>query len=719
MRTAGIVSGDHQLLLVVLSLMVAVMASWSALDLAQRIHRTDARAARIWLFSGALVLGTGIWSVHFVGMLACTLPVGTGFDLVLTVQSWLLSVVVALFALVCARYAAPLGPAGLSGAVVVGAGIVAVFHLALSSLRIEPGITYSPWPLAGAVLLASALAAGSLCAGMHLRRLAGKALYGFKALCSIAMGVTLSLVHYLCVVAATFDPSAVSAAKNAVDPTWLGLTIAVAAIAFTWIGSVAALFDARMEHRTQQLAMRLRAANSELMHAALHDPLTDLPNRVSFDAALAAAVERTRGKGGRLAVLFVDLDGFKPVNDVLGHHVGDEVLKCMARRLRSVLRDGDTVARIGGDEFVMMSEGAIDDDGAGRLAQRLVDVASQPMVIGSHDIQVSASVGIAIFPEHGDENRVLVCADTAMYAAKNAGRNTWRLYREEMDGGGGDVLGMQRAIRRALDNDEFVLHYQPKVRASDGLLCGVEALIRWQDPDRGMIAPSEFIPVAERFGLINAIGFWTLREACGQIRSWQHAGRSIAVAINLSPQQFRQPDLVERVRACINEFDIDPGLLALEITESVVMENSGSMRRVLEELRTMGVTLSIDDFGTGYSCLAYLCRLPARQLKIDRTFVIDMAHVAEARHVVEAVIRLAHSLRMEVVAEGVEFAEQVVALRALGCDMIQGYYFSRPVPAADIDVLLQGGQLAELSRRAGETGGQDLTLARRLAALSA
>lgn len=697
-------TGQYHPLLVALSLLVAVMAAWSALDLSQRIQSTDRRAARIWLFSGALVLGTGIWSVNFVGMLAYALPMQTGFDLIITVQSWLTSVGVSLLALLCASRLAPAQRLRAPLALVVGAGVVMVFHLALSAMRIEPAVGYSPGLLALAVLLAWALAVATARALLRMRALDGRPLYLFKVLASMAMGLVLCAVHYICMAAVRFDANAVSLAKHEIDPTWLGLTIAVAAIGFTWIGSVAALFDARMEHRTRQLAMRLKAANSELMHAALHDPLTDLPNRVNFDAALAEAAERVQGRGARLAVLFVDLDGFKPVNDVLGHHVGDEVLKCVARRLRNGLREGDMVARIGGDEFVMLSEGAIDAEGAGRLAQRLVDAASQPMLIGTHEIQVSASVGVALFPDDGDENRVLVCADTAMYAAKHAGRNTWRLYCEDMDGGGADILGMQRAIRRALDNDEFVLHYQPKVSAVDGELRGVEALIRWQDPERGMVPPVEFIPVAERFGLINAIGFWTLREACGQIRSWMHAGRRIPVAVNLSPQQFRQPDLVERVRACIDEFDIDPGLLALEITESVVMESSTSVRRVLEELKAMGVTLSIDDFGTGYSCLAYLCRLPARQLKIDRTFVIDMDHVTEARHVVEAVIRLAHSLRMEVVAEGVERSEQVVALRALGCDLIQGYYFSRPVPAGEIEALLHSRQLGDLSNRARSLG---------------
>ena len=319
-------------------------------------------------------------------------------------------------------------------------------------------------------------------------------------------------------------------------------------------------------------------------------------------------------------------------------------------------------------------------------------------------MDLSAGIGIACWPgDAEDADMLLSRSEIAMYAAKRKLSGALR-YDAAIDSSSAQNLSLLTELRRAVERNELRLYLQPKVPLHGQSGCAAEALVRWQHPQRGMVPPVEFIPVAERFGLINAIGFWTLREACGQIRSWMHAGRRIPVAVNLSPQQFRQPDLVERVRACIDEFDIDPGLLALEITESVVMESSTSVRRVLEELKAMGVTLSIDDFGTGYSCLAYLCRLPARQLKIDRTFVIDMDHVTEARHVVEAVIRLAHSLRMEVVAEGVERSEQVVALRALGCDLIQGYYFSRPVPAGEIEALLHSRQLGDLSNRARSLG---------------
>ncbi|WP_018410500.1 putative bifunctional diguanylate cyclase/phosphodiesterase [Methyloversatilis thermotolerans] len=685
-------SGPYHLPLGVLSVLVAVMAAWTALDLTQRILSADRMAARLWVASGALVLGTAIWSMHFVGMLARVLPLHTGFDLGRTVLSWLVSVAVALTALAMAgRIAASLTRV-LPGALLVGAGIALVFHFALSSLRITPAPGYDPVLLALAVLLVATATAIASLTLVKVRGLRGSRVFLLKVGCAVMAGLAGAAAHVLCMTAVRLAPGARSMAAHEIEPTWLGLTIAVSAIGFTWIGSVAALFDARMEHRTRQLAQRLRMANTELMHAAMHDPLTDLPNRANFESDLAEAAVRARDSGQRLAIFFIDLDGFKPVNDVLGHHVGDEVLRIVARRLRACLREGDRLARIGGDEFVLMSEGGMDRDQAGRMAQRLVDAAGKPMQIDTHDIQVSASVGVALCPDDGDDTRVLVCADTAMYAAKHAGRNTWRMYSAELDEHHADILGLQRAMRRALDNDEFVLHYQPKVGTSDGRLRGVEALIRWEDPDKGMITPAEFIPVAERFGLINTIGFWTLREACGQIRTWQHAGWRIPVAVNLSPQQFRQPDLLDRVRACIDEFDIDPALLALEITESVVMENSTSVQRALAGLRAMGVTLAIDDFGTGYSCLAYLCRLPARELKIDRTFVTDMDRVAEARHVVEAVIRMAHALRMEVVAEGVERMEQVSALRALGCDQVQGYCFSRPVPAAQIEVLLAEGR---------------------------
>jgi diguanylate cyclase len=692
--------GEYSAVLVLLSLAVAVMASWSALDLARRVTSGDSAATRLWLVTGALVLGSGIWSMHFVGMLAFSLPIKLGYDVLTTVFSWFIAVLVSLLALFLATWQSANLRLVLGGSVMMGLGVSAMHYSGMAAMRITPAIQYDPLLFAASVLIAILASATALFIIFHLRGLRGSSLLWRKCVSALVMGFAITGMHYTGMAAARFDGASVCLAANDLDPGWLAVTVAMLAIGFMMVGIVAAIFDHRMEQRTNKLSSQLRVANGELMHAALHDALTDLPNRVSFDARLDAATRQARAHNGKVAVLYIDLDGFKPINDVLGHHVGDEVLRQVAQRLRTGLREDDFVARIGGDEFVLVSQGPMDRIAAGRLAQRIVDATALPIHVVEQDIHVSASVGVALFPDDGDETRVLVCADAAMYAAKHAGRNTWRLFSEDMTGTGNDILGMQRAIRRALDEDEFVLHYQPKVSALDGSLRGVEALIRWQDPQRGMVSPGEFIPVAERFGLINAIGFWTLRQACCQARDWQRAGQHIQVAVNLSAQQFRQPDLVERVRACIEEFGIDPALLALEITESVVMETSSSARRALDELKQMGVTLSIDDFGTGYSSLAYLCRLPARQLKIDRSFVVDMDAVAEARTVVEAVIRLAHSLRMEVVAEGVERAEQVALLRALGCDLIQGYYFSRPVLPAQIEALLASGQLPLLVERA-------------------
>jgi diguanylate cyclase len=658
--------------------------------------------------------------MHFVGMLAFSLPIKLGYDLMTTIFSWFVAVLVSLLALFLATWQSANLVLVLGGSVAMGLGVSAMHYSGMAAMRITPAIQYDPLLFGVSILVAILASATALLIIFHLRGLRGASLLWRKGVSALVMGLAITGMHYTGMAAARFDGASICLAANDLDPDWLAITVAVLAIGFMMVGIVAAIFDHRMEQRTNKLSSQLHAANGELMHAALHDALTDLPNRASFETRLDEATRQARAHDGKVAVLYVDLDGFKPVNDVLGHHVGDEVLRQVAQRLRTGLREDDFVARIGGDEFVLVSQGPMDRVAAGRLAQRIVDAVALPISVAGQDIHVSASVGVALFPDDGDERRVLVCADAAMYAAKHAGRNTWRLFSEDMKGGGNDILGMQQAIRRALDEDEFVLYYQPKVSALDGTLHGVEALIRWQDPQRGMVSPGEFIPVAERFGLINAIGFWTLRQACRQARDWRRVGLNIQVAVNLSAQQFRQPDLVERVRACIEEFGIDPALLALEITESVVMETSSSARRALDELKQMGVTLSIDDFGTGYSSLAYLCRLPARQLKIDRSFVVDMDAVAEARTVVEAVIRLAHSLRMEVVAEGVERGEQVALLHALGCDLIQGYYFSRPVVPAQIEALLASGQLRLLVESAvsNDTGSGRGDGVRRLVAVS-
>ena len=443
--------------------------------------------------------------------------------------------------------------------------------------------------------------------------------------------------------------------------------------------------------------LQLESANEELRRRAFIDPLTGLPNRMLFEDRLLHAMQRydrdddsrARREPRKVAVLFVDLDGFKPINDMLGHAVGDEVLKEAARRLRTTTRDSDTVARIGGDEFVLLAEDVSDMADCASLANRVIQVLAQPLEVQGHQVTLSGSVGVALYPEHGDRLKLVQNADAAMYTAKRAGGNTYALFESRMNEGLQDQLSLQQDLRHALERGELQLHYQPKIDARLGRLQGVEALLRWQHPTRGMVGPNVFIPIAERFGLINGLGNWVIEESCRQMRVWADEGLSMNVAINLSVHQLRTEELVPRIESALARYQVMPSQLLCEITESVAMEDIESTQRAFEELSRIGVYLSIDDFGTGYSSLSYLRQLPARQLKIDRSFVADIEVRPDARAIVSAVIQLAHQLGLRVVAEGVETEGQRDILLVLQCDELQGYLLARPMAVEALDDWLQ------------------------------
>ncbi|MDB5817445.1 MAG: diguanylate cyclase/phosphodiesterase with sensor [Rhizobacter sp.] len=438
---------------------------------------------------------------------------------------------------------------------------------------------------------------------------------------------------------------------------------------------------------SQLVRVRRRAVQAQVAHAArvehlaYHDGLTSLPNRRMFSALLDRQVTLARQQGRQLAVLFIDLDGFRPINDSFGHATGDRVLTETASRLRAMTSLEGAVARVGGDGFLLLMQEARSVDDCARLARRAIDALERPFDLDGHRVQLSASVGIAIFPDHGDPDDLIVHADAAMYTAKRAGGGAHALFDPAVEGSALEQLSLLSDLRQAIDLGQLTLHYQPKVDGRRGEIRGVEALLRWRHPTRGMVSPVDFIPVAERFGLIHDLGNWVIDEACRQLRAWLDAGLRLRVAINVSAHQLRKNDLLSRIEQALARHRVDASQLQCEITESVVMEDVKTTLRVFEALERIGVELSIDDFGTGYSSLAYLRELPARQLKIDRSFVNDLVGSADARAIVDAVIRLAHALGLLVVAEGVETAEQRDVLLELDCDELQGYFFARPMTA--------------------------------------
>ena len=411
------------------------------------------------------------------------------------------------------------------------------------------------------------------------------------------------------------------------------------------------------------------------------DSLTQLPTRVYFEDRLAAAATKADANSTRLALLFIDLDGFKPVNDTYGHSIGDLVLEQVGQRLKAMSRGKDVVARVGGDEFLLLLSNVTSQEAIAHVADRLIQGLSHPYAAEGREVMISCSVGIAMYPDGCSHAKLIARADAAMYASKRSGGSKHCFYSNAMDADAEAQFELLRDLRKAVVAKEFELFYQPKIDAKSGKVTAVEALLRWKHPSRGMLLPSTFIPIAERFGLIGAIGNWVIEDACRQSRQWREKGVRMRVAINLSAHQMRQDDIVERITDALHAHKIHPSLLTCEITESAAMEDTRTTQTTFRRLGELGTHLSIDDFGTGYSSLSYLRKLPAEELKIDRSFIQDLEHSADARAVVDAVIKLAHALGLKVVAEGVENQRQQQVLVQMGCDELQGFLFAKPMSA--------------------------------------
>jgi diguanylate cyclase (GGDEF)-like protein len=431
----------------------------------------------------------------------------------------------------------------------------------------------------------------------------------------------------------------------------------------------------------------------QMTHSFEHDFLTGLPNRLLLNDRISQAISLAPRHHKQVAVLFLDIDGFKHINDSLGHPIGDKLLQSIALRLVECVRGSDTVSRQGGDEFVVLLSEAEQWEDAAIVAKRMLDSVAEPHSIDEHDLHVTTSIGVSVFPDDGRDAETLIKnADTAMYQAKENGRQSFQFFKPAMNVRAVERQSIEESLRRALERNEFVLNYQPKIDLGTGVITGAEALIRWMHPNRGVVSPTQFIPVAEDCGLIRPIGEWVLREACLQARAWVDDGLPVStMAVNVSAMELRDISYLEVLFSVLRETGMDPKGLELELTESVLMKHAESAAVILQTLREQGVQVAIDDFGTGYSSLSYLRKFPIDALKIDQSFVSRVTEAGDDTSIVTAVISMAQSLRLRVVAEGVETLEQLEFLQAHACDEAQGFYFSRPLPAPEFGAMLRSG----------------------------
>jgi len=687
-------TGSYSSALVLISLCVAILASYTALDMTGRIATAKGRAVPLWMVGGALAMGIGIWSMHFIGMLAFSLPVDLGYDIGLTAFSLLIAVLSSGFALWLVNQ--PQLPACqlALGALIMGTGIACMHYTGMAALRMLPGIDYDPALFSASLAIAVGASAAALWIAFRLR-LHTPYVRQIRGLAAMLMGFAIVGMHYTGMAAANFPlGSYCGALANGLQGNGLVYLVLITTLAVLAVALLTSVLDARMESRTAALAHSLTLANQELTQLALHDTLTGLPNRTLLADRIDQAIGKVAEQGGCFALMFIDLDGFKPVNDAFGHHVGDLLLKAVASRLRGHLHSQDTLARIGGDEFVLLVELREPED-AMDVAVKQVNLVSRAFCVAEHELQLTASLGIVLYPGNGhDQLELLRNADAAMYHAKSVGKNGYSFFDASMNSNARQQLQLLQDLRVALEQRQFRLHYQPKFDAQACVAIGAEALLRWEHPVHGLIPPDRFIGLAEKTGLIIAVGEWVLDEACRQMRLWLDEGYAgWRIAVNLSAIQFCHAGLVDSVARALQANGLPANRLTLEITESTAMHDADVSLNVLQRLADMGVDLSIDDFGTGYSSLMYLKRLPANELKIDRGFVCDLEQDSDDAAIITAIVALGQALGLRIVAEGVETEGQQAFLTHLGCDALQGYLLGQPVPPDQFMANLQAWHL--------------------------
>ena len=677
--------GSYDPWLVAASLLMAVMASYTALNMTSRVTSSQGWLARLWLGGGAIALGIGIWSMHFLGMLAFQLPIPVGYDPVLTLISALIAVAASGFALWLVCQSTLSRRRLVVGSFIMGAGVCGMHFTGMAAMRMHPAIQYDPYLLALAVAISVVASGIALGLGFHLRVGPKRAIW-VQIAAAMVMGFAISGMHYTAMAAAKFRIGSVSGVADiGVTRMWLAILIILTATSVILIALIVSILDYRLQSRTDVLSSSLLMAQSEIEFFALHDGLTKLPNRLLLEDRLKQEIRQAIRSQSFLSVHVLDLDGFKQVNDAYGHKAGDQVLVEVSRRIQERIRSTDTFARMGGDEFVLVAK-VSDAVEAANVAEMVLAAVQEPVSFAGQAMRVSTSIGVALFDGNADKLPDLIKnADTAMYRAKDLGRNGYCIFDDSMYDDLKQKLVQLHDLRSAIERQQLVLYYQPKVHARSRRILGFEALVRWRHSSQGLIPPNEFIPLAEKTGLIIPIGNWVLNEACRQIREWQSCGNTDwHVSVNLSAIQFNHPSLVGTVQETLDRYQLVPASLTLEITESTAMHHVESSMVILKKLSQMGVRISIDDFGTGYSSLLYLKRLPARELKIDRAFVRDLGRDGEDEAIIASILALGRTLNLRTVAEGVETAEQAEFLTNQGCDELQGYFLGVPVPPEEV-----------------------------------
>jgi diguanylate cyclase (GGDEF)-like protein len=679
-------TGTYSLELVGLSLVVAVAASYVAFALAAHISATRGWAGIYWLAGGAIAMGAGIWSMHFVGMLAFTLPISMSYDLETTIASLIIAVLASAFALYVVSRRSPDLTHLAAAAVTMGIGIASMHYTGMAAMNVAPPPSYDTVLVVVSIAVAIAASGLALALGFRLRSDATASIMGKRLLAALAMGVGICAMHYTAMAAAQFAPGTICTDPNfEIDQFWLAILVAAMTLLFLGATMLILTVDVRLAHQ-------LDAANARIALLARQDPLTGVANRRTFMEELEAAF-RARARGGAdFAVLFLDLDGFKEINDTLGHAAGDAMIVEVAERLRGAVRSDDLVARFGGDEFAVLQRNISTPTDAGTLAEKIGSAIAKPCTIGHEDLALTASIGVAnVTGETTAPADLMVQADLALYRAKDDGRNCYRFHDFALDRQVHTRVLLARELRTAIDRGELELVYRPQVQIATGRISGLETRVQWNNPSRGIISPSVFIPIAERAGSILAVSAWVMEEACRQMQQWQdHDVAPPVIAIGVCRGQFKAgTTMAKDVQACLERHCIAPDRIELEFDEPVLMQAAERHASALQALRDLGVRMAVTEFGSGYSSIGYLASAPVQRLKIARSLVAGAMTDAASARAVRASVHVARELGAETIADGVETQAQAVFLLAAGCEQAQGSFFGPVLSAMEASLLLR------------------------------
>ncbi|MDY1038929.1 bifunctional diguanylate cyclase/phosphodiesterase [Lelliottia sp. CFBP8978] len=690
--------------LIAISFLVAFIASFVALDSAGKISGASRKMALWWRMAGGVTLGIGIWSMHFIGMLSMKMPIPASYHLWLTVASLGIAILASTVAINIAVPGHSLSfLRWFFSTLILSAGVVAMHYTGMAALMFGDNIAWNMNVVMLSVLIAIVAAGAALWLAFHLRH-RQKGVFINRMAAAFLMGLAICAMHYTGMSAANFHHGTHSIPGGISE---LGLSIWVSSTTLALLGIMLIISLVDSHFRTHRLTENLRQLNKQLELQARFDALTGLANRHQMDLSMQDCLHTSLLNKKQFAVMFLDIDHFKVVNDAWGHQVGDELLISIAQRITAKLTPGMTLARLGGDEFILLLPDC-DDDKITALTMSLLDDIRRPFVICGHVLNITLSTGVSLYPQHGETlHELKFKADAAMNHIKQEGRNGWAIYRPEMTKSISAEPSFVKDLSRALEREQFELWYQPTWHAEGKEIHGFEALLRWHHPEQGVLLPAVFLPSLEKTGLIIPVGVWAIEQACRQLRFWTEQGfGQWTLSFNLSPIQFEQPDIFDVISGAMKKYNLAPSRLILEVTESTALKNLERSIELLNAFNDAGFIVSIDDFGTGYSNLLMLNVLPAKELKIDKSFVDSLLENEKSKKIVETIINVARTMEMVVVAEGIETEAQQQMLAALGCDYLQGYYFSRPLPAEQVPWLVlqnkSGKQIIPIGKNQSE-----------------